>query len=152
MAIPSSYTDLTLAQYMLSALEGVASAFEWNTGSFPEQINDVLLANGTASVSAATDIPKLRTLAAYYAWRKAYYAGAAKWFNNSISITAGGTDRRDQNQIWLHIQAAYKEAEAAASVYLTGIAGGQASGNVATVGRVVFVNDPYPFDAEVSNG
>ena len=152
MAIPSSYTDLTLAQYMLSALEGVASAFEWNTGSFPEQINDVLLAYGTASVSAATDIPKLRTLAAYYAWRKAYYAGSVKCFNNSISITAGGTDRRDQNQIWLHIQAAYKEAEAAASIYLAGIAGGQASGNVATIGRVVFVNDPYLFDTVVING
>jgi hypothetical protein len=153
MAIPTAYTDLTLAQYMMDALEGVASALEWSTASFSEQIHDVLLAYGAASVPTATDIPKLRTLAAYYAWRKAYYAGSHRWFDNSVSITAGGTDRRNQQQIWEHVQAAYREAEAAASAYLLALGvSGQASGNVATVGRIAYINDPYRVDAEVSDG
>ena len=153
MAIPSSYTDTTLAQYMLSALEGVGGLFEWNTASFAEQINDVLIACSATSVSAVTDVTKLRTLAAYYAWRKALHAGSVRWIDNSVSTMTGGTDRRNQQQIWEHVQQAYRESEMAASAYLpANSAAGAMSGNVATVSRVTYVNDPYQFDAVVTDG
>jgi hypothetical protein len=153
MAIPSSYTDLTLAQYMIDTLEGVAASFDWNTSSFNEQINDVLIAYPASSVATATNIPKLRVLAAYYAWRKALIAGSTKWFDDNRTNGAGGTDSRKLDQAWQHVQVAYRQAEAAASVYLQSSgAAGHASGNVAAIGRLAYVNDPYQMDAEVSDG
>ena len=153
MAIPTSYTDLTLAQYMIDVLEGVSASFDWNTGNFSEQINDVLIAYGATSVALASDIPKLRALAAYYAWKKVITAGSIQWFDDSRTNGIGGTDRRNLDQAWQHVQSAYRQAEATASVYLQSSgAAGQASGNVAATARLVYVNDPYQMDAEVNDG
>lgn len=147
MALPTSYSDTALAQYMIDALEGVAGCFDWTTANFFEQINDVLIAYGASALSSASDIPKLRTIAAYYAWRKAYQAGSIKWMNNQV-----GEDRRNQNEIWEHIKATYNEVSLAASVYLSADnMAGVMSGHVATIGRMDFINDPYRM-ASVNDG
>lgn len=79
MAIPTAYTEDSLKAYMLSVLEDVgAQFFEWTPDNFNEQVIQTLLWYGNVrDVAGATDLVKLRALAAYTAWLKAWGAAVA---------------------------------------------------------------------------
>lgn len=72
MAIPASYTEYELTEYMLSVTSAV-SATVGETGlqtyAFAEAVNDVLVAYGVDDIADAEDIAKLRSLAKVEAWR-----------------------------------------------------------------------------------
>jgi hypothetical protein len=139
MAIPARYTEATLAQYMLSVLEPeVYTCFDWNTGSFTEEVIDTMLAYGAETVVSMTDIQRVRLLATYFAWRKAYRA-SSKFINNSVD-----RDFRSQSQIWEHIKEQYEEAKATADPHL-----GEYSGYAIQVGTMTWAYDPYtPYEVE----
>jgi hypothetical protein len=77
MAVPASYTEKTLAQFVHVSLGRVAKALALNfgpndAGDYAEVINDTLLAYGTeniASITGVDNIQKLRTLAKAAAWQ-----------------------------------------------------------------------------------
>ena len=73
MAAPSSYTEESLAQFMLDVLGEVANVLGIDsTTNFDEEVSDSLLLYGVDDIADATDIRKLRACARYSAWRKAY--------------------------------------------------------------------------------
>lgn len=115
MAIPTSYTESTLRDYMLTVTENVASALGWTATKFTEAVNDALVAYGVSDITSATDIAKLRTLAKVEAW-KAVVDGTAA----DIEFTAdGATFKRQQ----MHQQAVAAleraQAEAVARGYIS---------------------------------
>lgn len=77
MAIPTSYTEKTLGQYMQTLLGAVARGLALNAGpndagDFTEAVNDCLLAYGTediSTISGIAPITKIRALARVYAWQ-----------------------------------------------------------------------------------
>jgi hypothetical protein len=92
MAIPSSYTEISLRDYMLSVTANVAGAVGWTAVNFTEAANDALVAYGVTDIALATDIAKLRCLARAEAWRALVAATAA-----DIKFTAdGATFERQQ--------------------------------------------------------
>lgn len=139
MAIPTSYNDFTLSQFMLNELAEVNEYFNWTPASFGEQVIDTLIDYGVSTLADATDIPKLRAIARLQVWSKAKRA-AAKFIDNRLV-----DDDRSQSQLFDHIDANYQQAQAAASIYLTSAdsSSAVASGNVATVGKIVYLTDPY---------
>lgn len=131
---------------MLNELAEVNEYFNWTPISFGEQVIDTLIDYGVASLALATDIAKLRAIARLNAWSKAKNA-AAKFIDNRLD-----NDDRKQSQLFGHISANYQQAQAAASIYLTSAnsSSAVASGNVATVGKVVYLTDPYQMRAVTS--
>lgn len=84
MPVPTSYTELALAQYMHDQLGGIADVLGYaRPVSFPdsyqEVVNEVLLELGVADISAVTDMRKLRVMARLYAWKKAAAALSSKY-------------------------------------------------------------------------
>lgn len=69
MAIPSAYTEGSLAAYMRSVTKAVSDVLNLIDSDFAEAVNDVLSAYGVSDIADATDIAKLRTLAKVSAWR-----------------------------------------------------------------------------------
>lgn len=77
MAVPTSYTEKQLGEYMQTLLGKVAKALALtassnDAGDFAEAVNDALLAYGTDTISSITglaNITKLRALASVAAWR-----------------------------------------------------------------------------------
>lgn len=146
MAIPTSYNDFTLSQFMLNELAEVNEYFNWTPASFAEQVTDTLIDYGVPTLTDATDIPKLRAIARLQVWSKAKRA-AAKFIDNKVT-----DDERSQSQLFDHIAQNLQQAQAAASIYLTSAdsSSAVASGNVATVGKVVYLTDPYQMRAVTS--
>lgn len=109
MAIPSSYTESALRDYMVTVTANVAGAIGWTATEFTEPVNDVLVAYGVDNITDATDIAKLRSLARVEAWRAVAGATVAD-YNFSAD---GGSYSRNQ----LHEQAvkALERAESEAS-------------------------------------
>lgn len=105
MAIPSSYTESALRDYMLSVTANVAGAVGWTAVNFTEAVNDALVAYGVADIALATDIAKLRCLARAEAWRSLVAATAA-----DIKFTADGATFERQ-QLQEHCVAALERAE-----------------------------------------
>jgi hypothetical protein len=69
MAIPASYTEQELTEYMLSTTSAVAGVVELESYAFSEAVNDVLVTYGVDTIAEAIDIAKLRSLAKVEAWR-----------------------------------------------------------------------------------
>ena len=77
MAVPASYTEKTLAEFMHVSLGKTAKALAINfgpedAGDYAEAVNDALLAYGTdniATISGMANIQKLRVLARVHAWQ-----------------------------------------------------------------------------------
>lgn len=105
MAIPASYTESTLRDYMLSVTANVASALGWTATNFTEAVNDALVAYGVTDIANVTDIAKLRSLAKAEAWR-AVVAGTAA----DIEFTADGASFK-RNQMHEQAVAALERAE-----------------------------------------
>lgn len=71
MPVPSAYTDLELADYMLTSLGELGTALDLSIDSFYEAVTDVLLAYGVSDLAYVTDIAKVRKLAKAAALRVA---------------------------------------------------------------------------------
>lgn len=105
MAIPSSYTESALRDYMLSVTANVAGALGWTAVNFTEAVNDALVAYGVTDIALAVDAAKLRCLARAEAWRALVAAAAA-----DIKFTADGATFERQ-QLHQHCVAALERAE-----------------------------------------
>lgn len=134
MAIPTSYTESTLADYMLAVLGVVGQTLEYTNASFGEAVNDALVAYGVNEISQATDIKKLRALAKVAAWKKACddLVGFYKFSAD------GGTYDRNQMREMAEKALTLAQADAAAydPSYVVGIV------------RAAPVNDPYRYTPE----
>lgn len=108
MAIPSSYTEFTLASYMLTVTTNVAAALGWDADNFEEAVNDALVAYGVTDIADATDIAKLRAIAKVEAWRAVVDGTAA-----DIEFTADGANFK-RNQMHSQALAALERAQAEA--------------------------------------
>lgn len=106
MAIPTSYTESELRDYMLIVTGNVASAIGWTAANFTEAVNDALIAYGVSTIASATDIAKLRGIAKVEAWRSIADATAADY---QFSADGGSYNRQ---QIHDHAVKALERAEA----------------------------------------
>jgi hypothetical protein len=115
MAVPTAYTEDTLAEYMHSALREVATTlgFAPGDGDYDEAVNEALLAYGVTDIAEATQIAKLRTLARREAWRQAQSAAAARF-----DFSADGGDY-SRSQLHKQITTNLERAEADAAPYAT---------------------------------
>lgn len=108
MAIPASYTESTLRDYMLSVTVNVAGALGWTATNFTEAVNDALVAYGVPTIVQATDVAKLRVLAKVEAWRIVVDGAAA-----DIEFTADGANFK-RNQMHQQAVAALERAQSEA--------------------------------------
>lgn len=129
--IPVSYSEETLAAYMLAVLADVGSVLGFDGDEFDEAINDTLLAYGEDDIADATDIAKLRALARVEAWKLALIAAAARY------DVSDGTQSLKRSQILSQIKSALAVAVDDASAY-TGD-----DSNVVGRATVVYADDPY---------
>lgn len=113
MAVPTAYTETSLAEYMrVGVLRETADVLGWDTNQpLAEAVTDTLIAYGVATVTTATNIPRLRALARVAAWQAAADATTGDYQFSSI----GGTYNRQQ----MHSQALLQLelAQVAAAVY-----------------------------------
>lgn len=116
MAVPTVYSETTLANLMAAALGPIAATLAIT--DYSEAVNDVLLAYGVTDIADATDIPRIRAMARAQAWRLAMDAASSR-FDDS---TDGQSMSR--SQLYDHAKAQYERAEAAAAGYLTTFAVG----------------------------
>ncbi len=81
MPAPTSYTEVTLAEFALIELGPTADVLSWTAGSPPvaEVVADVAAALGLADVATSTNTAALRALARRYAWRRARSALASRY-------------------------------------------------------------------------
>lgn len=77
MTLTAIYTDVTIAQWMLTQLGGVGEALNLTVASFDTE--EVLRQYGTTDFSLATDIDKLRLVARFVAWSRALDEVAADY-------------------------------------------------------------------------
>lgn len=132
MTIPTAYTATALAEYQHQQLGPVADALQWTVadGNYDEAVIDALLLYGVDTLTDATDIKKLRALAAVAVWRAAKKAAAGL-----INFSSFG-DRYELGTIQARIKEALGDAEAESSAYLTSSYG-------VIVTPVSNVDDPY---------
>lgn len=137
MAAPSSYTESSLADFMIAALGEVAAALGWTAlQDVQEAVNDALILYGASDAASASDIPKLRALGRVAAWRMAVASLTARF-----DFTTDQQSFR-RSQVLEGAQKALAQAEADAMVYgLTGYA--------VELQNVRFVHDPY--DAKLTD-
>lgn len=112
--IPSSYTPLSLSEFMSTKLSDVAETLGFSVvrNSYEEALIDTLLAYGADSVEEVTgreNIVKLRRLAEREAWRMASAAASARY---NFSSDIGNFSR---NQLFQMIQINLDRAERQAS-------------------------------------
>jgi hypothetical protein len=136
VAIPASYTELSLAEYMVTVTRNVAAALGWTSDDFLEAVNDTLTAYGESAIDDATDVTKLRTLAKVEAWRAVVDGTAA-----DIEFTADGSSFK-RNQMHAHAVAAMERAESAA----TAAGYGDTYAPAITLGTIYHSSDPYLTD------
>ncbi len=130
MALPTSYTDLTLAAFMQDELKAVATALGWTAAaSYDEAVNETVLVYGVTDIVLSTNILKLRALARVQAWHAAAAATAG-----DFNFQADG-GRYDRSQMHEHCQRMLALTELEAEPYLT-----RAS---AVVSPIVYPQDPY---------
>ncbi len=103
MAIPTSYTEQSLMNYMHEALSGVGDVLGFDPPhAYAEPVNEALLVYGTddiATVTGATNIRKLRAIARVEAWRKV------------MATTSGDYDFRREDGAQYSRSQAYAQAE-----------------------------------------
>lgn len=134
MAIPASYTETTLADFMKDQLKTIATVLSWSTtpDDYQEAVNEALLAYGEttiANITGAANLRKLRALARAEVW-KAAMAAVSGDFDFSAD---GGSYKRDQ--VFQHIKDMLSQAITDALVYDPGYA--------AEIEEVEYGRDPY---------
>lgn len=137
MAIPASYTEKTLAEYMHVMLGKTAKALGLHfdpggPGDYAEAVNDALLSYGTEDVATITgieNIKKLRALARVAAWQYVVDNFAALY---NFSADGGSYSR---GQLFEHAKEALKIAEYNARLL--------DSSYTIRIRKVDHVHDPY---------
>jgi len=139
MAIPSSYTEKTLAEYMHVSLGKTAKALDLHfdpngPGDYVEAVNDTLLDYGTDDITTITGldaIKKLRMLAVASAWQFVV--------NNFVALYDFSADggRYNRNQLFTNAQ---KMLETAAGVVAANYGTGS---NTIRIRKVDHIHDPY---------
>lgn len=114
MALPSSYTETTFAQFLHRVLRDLADMLSWSVegGDFDEIINDTLSAYGVDAISSATNIPKLRALGKLALWEAVLDAAIPE-----INYTADGTTM-NREAIFQHVERKLNTARIDAMPYL----------------------------------
>ena len=110
MAIPTSYTEETLMDHMLSTTEAVAEIAGVDSYAFEEAVNDTLTAYGAATIDLATNIAKLRALAKVEAWKT-----LITYLMTLYDFTADGASYK-RSQMLAAAEAALSKAEADAAL------------------------------------
>lgn len=138
MALPTAYTELALASYMLATLGEVAGVLGVDTLEVSEAVNDALLAYGVSDIAQATDMPRLRAAARVAVWRLAL-ARATGLYQFSAD---GATYNRQQ--VVEHIRAMLQLEEADASAL------GIGTGGVWATPLTLRMADPYRTPTDIA--
>lgn len=137
--IPASYTEESLAAFMVGCIGRLAGVLGMDASHFMEAINDTLLDYGVNAVEDATDIKKLRALARYHAWRT-----AVAWASGLYDFQA---DDGRFSKAQVHQQALSGLALAESDALAMGLSL-SGSGYQVTVGKLVLASNPYATDEE----
>ena len=143
MSIPASYTETTLADYMLTVTEAVSNVIGLDSLSFEESVNDALVAYGVTDIAEATNIKKLRALARVEAWRRCVESLVAKYDRS----------RNDgQSQVWDKENQLYTNAKtqlglAEENAVRLGYVADDSTYNTITIAKLQF-DDVYSLDAQ----
>lgn len=138
MAVPISYTEKTLAEFMQQELGRTAEVLGYaagtvDAGSYIEAVNETLLAYGVSSISGAVNIPRLRNLAQAAAWRK-----AAGDLVTAYRFSTDG-DAFERSALFEHASRMLARAEHRAAAWEDDPA------HVVTVTRLQPLTDPYRY-------
>lgn len=141
MAAPSSYTEITLGQYMHGVLGPVAAALDYtepsaDAGDYQNAVDEALLnygADAIADVSGRENIRKLRALARVQVWRQVIAAVTGDF---DFSADGGRYDRSQVHEMALK-SLAIAEQEAMEL--------GALPGYVVGVDAVQHIHDPYRY-------
>lgn len=114
MALPTSYDEAALIAYMQTITKSVADTLKWTSANYAEAINDCLILYGVGSVTGATDITKLRSLAQVAAWRHIVLATVANFDYSSDTGAGGGQVWQKESQIHTQAKLMLERAEKAA--------------------------------------
>lgn len=118
MPAPSSYTETTLAQYMLDTLKNVAVDLDWLnttpvTGDYVQPVNDVEVALGVSDIADSTaSVALIRLQADVAIWRSALEAYTTAYYVGGLSRTL------HREQLWDHCRAMLSLAEGALAAFL----------------------------------
>ena len=114
MAIPTSYTEATLAQFMKDVIGDTADSISWTTviGKYQEAVNETLIAYGVTDIALATDIAKIRAIARREVWRAVA--------NSTAGNYRFGSDREQyyRDHVYDHAKSEFLSASASAAKYV----------------------------------
>lgn len=140
MAAPTSYTESTLATFMLDCLKDVATALGWTAlANVQEAVNETLLAYGVdsiASVAGRENIRKLRALARVEVWRLVVAAVSGDYDFKA------GQESFSRSQVHEQALKSLAQAQADAAEFAPTYAVG--------VGSITWDNDPYNVDTDTT--
>lgn len=132
MAVPTTYTEESLSQYMIHTLGEIAGVLNiTSTVDWPEDVNEALVMYGASDVSEVEDIPKIRACARFAAWRKALASLTARYNFMSDQQKFERSEMAKMARLQLNM------AEADAAAY------GVIAGQVVGVGYFIPEVDPY---------
>jgi hypothetical protein len=137
MAIPSSYTEAELQDYMVEITAAIASVIGLTAGNFYQAVNETLLSYGVDDIADATDIRKLQALARVEAWRYVADSTVAEY---DVSRDSGETqvwDKRSQ----LHTQSVKRLEAARADAERQGYIADDATYNTVAFGTLTYSDD-----------
>lgn len=117
MPAPTTYTEETLAEYMLATLKQVATDLGWtstdpNTGNYREPVHTVEVALGVTDIAdTAAPVELIRLQADVAVWQEAVEAYTTAYY-------IGGLQRSlHREQLWDHARAMLNDAKAALASY-----------------------------------
>lgn len=138
MALPTVYTEDSLAQYMQNILGAVATALGYTApGSYVEAINETLFDYGVAALSdiaGQESIKKLRSLARVQAWQLVVRDTAGDYDFRTGESSFNRSQVHDQAT--KNLEAARTEAAEYSSTYQVGVE------------TVEHLHDPYRYIPE----
>lgn len=139
MAIPSVYTETTLADYMHDVLKDVADLLGWSVvnNDYDEAINETLLSMGVDDISEVTgreNLRKMRSFARMHVWQTVVNATAG----NYDFKADGGSFNRSQihEQALIALQVSQMEVLSFNDQYRVGL------------DHIDFKHDPYLYHPE----
>jgi hypothetical protein len=145
MALPSAWTESTLEDAMAAEVESVSAELGLDTlDVLATGVDDVAAILGVSSVAdvtyaSAAEVVKVRRIAAWIAWQKAYDVAIT-----STDLKAGSVSLTD-SQAFDHLTKRLALAASAASVYPEVAAVLQGSSGAAVVGGMSTANSPYQY-------
>lgn len=115
MPVPTSYTEVTLKEYMIATLGAVATSLSWTTISqqVEEALIDALIAYGVDDIADVTDIKKIRALAKLSVWQ-----AVSREVSGDFSFSADGASY-NREQVHAQAQLEIARAETDAMPYLS---------------------------------